>query len=150
MSQQLHTPIQGSPTQNDILLGRGGNNNKHPGNKQLRLKAMNHVQEYMVCSKTDKTHVVNELVTWVRNLKPPGRFLQKNADDDDTDKWYEIDDKTARLKVAQVYRDTVARVRGTKGHVTSDSHLRSIGVALLRTCVAINLVQAPFIPFVRT
>ena len=119
----FHKLIQDSPENNDILLGRGGNNNKHPGNEQLRLKAMNHVQEYMASSRTEKTHMVNELVTWVRNLKPPGRFLQKNLDDNN--KWYEMDDKIARLKASQVYRDTVAIIRGTKGRVTSDSHRRS-------------------------
>lgn len=67
--------------------------------------------------------MVNKLVTWVRNLEPPGRFLQKNPDDGH--KWYEIDDKTARLKASQVYRDTVAKVRRTKGRTTSDSHLKS-------------------------
>ena len=42
------------PHENDILLGRGGNNNKHIGNEQLRLFAMERVQKYILSTKKIK------------------------------------------------------------------------------------------------
>jgi hypothetical protein len=69
------------PHENDILLGRGGNNNKHIGNEQLRLFAMEGVQKYSLSTKKIKSIMVLDLVSMVRNLNPPGRFLQKNPAD---------------------------------------------------------------------
>lgn len=42
------------PTSNDVLLGRGGNNFKHEGNKQLQNFALLRVREYGAATKSVK------------------------------------------------------------------------------------------------
>ena len=44
----------------------------------------------------------------VRNLDPPGRFLEKNPEDG---LWYDIGDKKASEKTAQALRDRAATFR---------------------------------------
>jgi hypothetical protein len=41
-------------TENDVLLGRGGNNHSHCGNEQLRRIAHDYVGEYIVARKKQK------------------------------------------------------------------------------------------------
>ena len=44
-----------NPGDNDVLLGRGGNNNKHVGNQKLREIALSYAQEYSKCTKMGKS-----------------------------------------------------------------------------------------------
>jgi hypothetical protein len=91
------------PYDNDILLGRGGKNNKHIGNAKFRLMALDRVEMYKKCSKTEKTGMVNELVAAVRNLDPPGRFLRRVS----SGLWFDAGTKFAKEKASQVFRDAL-------------------------------------------
>jgi len=105
------------PRDSDVLYGRGGTTNKHPGNKCFRrivenlkdeyLSAETHHDKYMICMK-----VVNE----IRYSNPPGRFLMQ---DTSTKKWYDVGDKIARLKVGQALREYSKKqkfIRKNKSH----------------------------------
>ena len=68
------------PNENDILLGRGGNNNKHVGNAQLRRLVQMHCGAYKKSNKKAKSAIAWELVKYIQNLSPPGRFLRKDPE----------------------------------------------------------------------
>jgi hypothetical protein len=93
------------PNNNDILLGRGGNNNKHVGNIQLRSLAHTHRTAYAEASKKSKSAIARELVNYIRGLTPPGRFLRKNTA---ADNWDLADEVVSKEKVSQALRDAVA------------------------------------------
>lgn len=93
------------PNENDILLGRGGNNNKHVGNAQLRRLVQMHCGAYKKSNKKAKSAIAWELVKYIQNLSPPGRFLRK---DPETNEWQIVDDKIAKEKMNQSLRDAVS------------------------------------------
>ena len=62
-----------TPHQNDILLGRGGNNNRWIGNEMLRNLAWERCEEYRTASKKRKAEMSREIVAQVRQMDPPGR-----------------------------------------------------------------------------
>jgi hypothetical protein len=62
-----------APSENDVLMGRGGNNNKWRGNEKLRKFAAKRCREYQYASKKGKSQISKELVEAIRRLDPPGR-----------------------------------------------------------------------------
>jgi hypothetical protein len=91
---------------NDILLGRGGHNNKYIGNERLRQMVAEQVQCYAMSTKLKKSKMVRAIVRHIRSFDPPGRFLRIS----DTDATYEdAGDKFASEKVSQVFRDAMAK-----------------------------------------
>ena len=74
-------------------MGRGGKNNQHVGNEQLREIARERCRVYQVASKKGKSVISRDLVRIVRALDPPGRFLKK---DSKTNKWEDVGDDIAR------------------------------------------------------
>lgn len=58
---------------NDVLMGRGGKNNRHVGNEKLRDLARGQVEQYKASTKKFKSAISRELVKQVRNADPPGR-----------------------------------------------------------------------------
>ncbi len=95
-----------SPHNNDVLLGRGGNNNKHVGNAQLRSLARSRVAKYSRASKKDKSKISREMVSIVRELNPPGRFLKRHQF---SEEWEDVGDDVAREKASQALRDAVSQ-----------------------------------------
>jgi len=94
---------------NDVLCGRGGLTNHHPGNVFFR-KMVRHRQEaYLRASKRDKASVARHIVDTIRKLSPPGRFLKKGPDK--TDMWTEIGDRKAREKTSQALRENAPELR---------------------------------------
>eukprot|EP00980_Cylindrotheca_fusiformis_P006092 scaffold1311_cov99-Cylindrotheca_fusiformis.AAC.9 len=91
------------PTEVDILLGRGGKSNHHPGNKRYREEIKNFQASYMkLTNKDEKTDLSRYVVDYVHDYK--GRFLAM----DKTvrpNRWYEIPDVMARRKVSQALRE---------------------------------------------
>lgn len=63
------------PTENDVLLGRGGRNNQWSGNENLRTMARQLSAAYKSAPKRNKPAIAWLLVTKVRSLKPPGRYV---------------------------------------------------------------------------
>ncbi|KAL7545895.1 hypothetical protein ACHAWF_009252 [Thalassiosira exigua] len=67
------------PGPNDVVLGRGGGTNSHPGNVRFRKLVAAHKLRYLAAGKTDKPRVAHDVVTEWRRMVPPGRFLAKDA-----------------------------------------------------------------------
>eukprot|EP00977_Amphora_coffeiformis_P018106 scaffold6164_cov163-Amphora_coffeaeformis.AAC.17 len=99
------------PTENDVLLGRGGRSNFHPGNKRFRELADSSAERYgNTCSKGEAYEISEELVEKV-HMKLKGKFLKL---DTLTNRWYEVDRHEARRKCAQKLREGVSSLKKCK------------------------------------
>ncbi|KAL7521276.1 hypothetical protein ACHAWX_005954 [Stephanocyclus meneghinianus] len=89
------------PTDLDILRGRGGLTNRHPGNMKFRDEARKLRSEYRHCdtSRQEKFALSQRLVKIVKEYG--GRFLEKGDDK----LWHEMSIKAARKKASQVLRE---------------------------------------------
>ena len=89
-------------TDNDVLLGRGGLSNRHPGNIVYRQHILEHQREYKLLRTDAKTEMSLEVVAWVK--KRGGRFLKRD-EDAPGQPYYIATDVTARQKVSQALRE---------------------------------------------
>jgi hypothetical protein len=96
-------------SQNDVLCGRGGLTNHHPGNVFFRRLVRIKQESYLLASKREKAGVAKEIVELVRSLDPPGRFLKK--DQRNSGVWVEIGDRKAREKTSQALREGAPELR---------------------------------------
>ena len=94
---------------NDVLSGRGGGTNVHPGNILFRSLVKAKQADYVRAGRHEKAYIARDIVGIMRKLNPPARFLKK--DPSDPDKWIEIDDKEARQKASQALREGAPKVR---------------------------------------
>ncbi len=96
---------------NDVLSGRGGRINSHPGNIQFRNLVQQHKMTYLSkqTKKLDKVKIANEIVQTIRNMEPSGRFLKQEKGN--ADEWIEIGDDRARKKAGQAMREKAAETR---------------------------------------
>jgi len=88
-------------TERDILCGRGGATNHHPGNKRFRDLVAVHRPDYVAAPKVSKPVVARRLVRAIRMANPPGRFLKKR----NNGLWEDIGDKKAAEKCSQALRE---------------------------------------------
>lgn len=87
------------PTEKDILMGRGGKSNHHPGNLRYRAEIDRLQERYKnTDDKDEKTNISERLVLDVQSYG--GNFLEK-----DDNGWYIIDIIVARRKVSQALRE---------------------------------------------
>lgn len=89
------------PTVHDVLFGRGGMTNGHPGNRRFRDIIALHRPDYIRATKMDKPKVARRIVRAIRQGNPPGRFLRKGDDG----KWYDVGDRNAAEKTSQGLRE---------------------------------------------
>ena len=61
----------------DVLSGRGGYVNAHPGNHHLRTLCHHRKAEWEAGSNATKRRIALEIYGMIRRLDPPGRFLKK-------------------------------------------------------------------------
>jgi len=92
------TPSSTTPTDNDILCGRGKGIRKHPGNEFYNRLLREHCAEYKSAPKGSKVSIVKKILSLVREQK--GRFLEKHKN-----RWVDIGDERATNKTAQAFRD---------------------------------------------
>jgi hypothetical protein len=86
----------------DVIFGRGGRSNHHPGNKMYRVQVAEKQSIYRSCeSKREKT-VIAQLVVDHVNKNQQGRFLEL---DTTCNRWYLVPNNVARTKVGQALRD---------------------------------------------
>lgn len=90
------------PRDEDIIFGRGGRTNHHPGNKRLREIVLKYRQTYNKAKKVDKPKVSKLIVNALRDATPPSRFLRMN---EETTRWEDVGDKRAAEKVSQTLRE---------------------------------------------
>ena len=110
ISQDFLQEIPSYISVNDVLCGRGGLTNHHPGNIFFRSLVRTRQEEYLRASKRDKANVAKEIVDLIRNQEPPGRFLKKVSEKSNT--WAEIGDRKAREKTSQALREGAPELRG--------------------------------------
>eukprot|EP00547_Thalassionema_nitzschioides_P004918 CAMPEP_0194201976 /NCGR_PEP_ID=MMETSP0156-20130528/2120_1 /TAXON_ID=33649 /ORGANISM="Thalassionema nitzschioides, Strain L26-B" /LENGTH=596 /DNA_ID=CAMNT_0038927329 /DNA_START=181 /DNA_END=1971 /DNA_ORIENTATION=- len=95
------------PHDNDVLCGRGGYINSHPGNELFRKLVERRKRVYLAARfKREKRLVANSIVSEIRALD--GHFLAK---DSKTGKWYDIGDEKARDKTSQALRENAPSIR---------------------------------------
>ena len=92
-----------SPSQNDILLGKGGNIFRHSGNNKLREQCRRLAPSYDKSDRKMKAKIIEDLLAKIRMTS---RFLKKVENAKPT-LWIDADYKTAREKVSQTLRDSV-------------------------------------------
>ena len=90
------------PNENDVLSGRGTSINSHPGNKQFRDYVNVQRALYAKTHKNEKHIFAYLLVNTIRNLVPPGRFLEQ---DKETKLWHDTGDQKAWNKTRQALRE---------------------------------------------
>ena len=108
-----------TPTEFDVLCGRGSSYYFHEGNRRFRLLIQDYLERYTLCkSKMDKSGQVLEIVALVRGSG--GHFLRKGNDQ----RWHDIGDKLAREKIGHAFRDAIADQRREKKQKGSKKELR--------------------------
>merc|ERR1719253_234964 len=111
-----------TPHPNDVLCGRGGGSNNHPGNESFR-ELVNEVKvPYVNCPKREKPLIARWIVEAVRNQTPPGRFLSK----DSKGLWNDIGDGKAREKTSQALREGAPIIRDMIGKPSSPNNVASV------------------------
>mmetsp|Transcript_2328 Transcript_2328/g.3380 ORF Transcript_2328/g.3380 Transcript_2328/m.3380 type:complete len:299 (+) Transcript_2328:27-923(+) len=104
-SEQLNPWVKEytEPSDKDVLFGRGGLTNHHPGNVTYRGKVGELCQSYQkLMAKTAKTELAGEIVDWVQQ-EQHGRFLKQ--DPKNNKKWYVVMDGEARRKACTALRE---------------------------------------------
>jgi len=102
---------------NDVLCGRGGATNSHPGNKAFRKLVKEYKGKYLKAKKKEKPEVAEHVVNLVRGLDPPGRFLKKVKA---SEFWIDIGDTRAKEKTSQALREGAPMIRKKKAHHNAD------------------------------
>lgn len=94
---------------NDVLCGRGGSINSHPGNERFRKLVERRKRVYLTARfKREKRLIASSIVSEIHKLKPPGRFLTR---DSKTGQWINIGDEKARDKTSQALRENAPTIR---------------------------------------
>ncbi|KAL7578173.1 hypothetical protein ACA910_012609 [Epithemia clementina (nom. ined.)] len=96
------------PHDHDVLYGRGGGTNHHPGNKRYRKMVEDKKLDYVNSKRLDKPLVALEIIKAWREQEPPGRFLKL---DEKTGMWFDVGDKKAREKTSQALREKAPLIR---------------------------------------
>ena len=96
------------PHENDVMYGRGGGTNHHPGNKRYRKMVEERKVQYVNSKRLDKPLVALEIIREWRGQLPPGRFLKHN---EKTGNWDDVGDKKAREKTSQALREKAPIIR---------------------------------------
>lgn len=90
------------PHRHDVLLGRGGLTNLHPGNNWYRCLVRSNRTLYETSPKHTKLLVAKAIVHHVLRQDPPGRFLEKQKS---TGIWVEASYDNAVKKTSQALRE---------------------------------------------
>ena len=127
----VHVPPRGigpiaEPNENDVLCGRGGRINSHSGNIQFRDMVQARKKEYLAktTKKLEKAHIAAKIVTEIRTMDPPGRFLKE---DSDTGLWFDIGDAKAIKKAGQALREDAPDIRPEIGDDSSGDEKNDSG-----------------------
>lgn len=110
-----HHPHYGRPLitvhDHDVLCGRGVNISQHPGNERFR-SLVNTRQDASYCTTfttSEKQVLAEEIVSHIRSLDPPGRFLKRNGRTQSnrglTGPWEELSHRECIKKACQALRD---------------------------------------------
>jgi len=87
----------------DVLSGRGGGTNRHPGNIYFRQVVHQAQPEYVKSRKKNKSSIARDIVKSIRNRN--GRFLKFHPE---SGVWHDVGDKKATEKTSQALREGLA------------------------------------------
>jgi hypothetical protein len=94
------------PSENDVLCGRGGSINSHPGNERFRILVEKRKRVYLTARfKREKRLIACSIVSEIRALNP---FLSRDAK---SGLWKDIGDEKARDKTSQALRENAPSIR---------------------------------------
>lgn len=94
------------PNESDVLCGRGGNINMHPGNIYFRKLVDSRKPAYITARfKREKRMIAESILNDIKRMK--GRFLTKN----DAGEWVIYPDDKARDKTSQALREDAPKIR---------------------------------------
>lgn len=94
----------------DVLCGRGGETNHHPGNVQYRGLVKKYQRLYLKAKRRDKPKIARLIVDTVRRRS--GRFLKK---DPVGGVWKDVGNNKAREKTSQALREGAPEIREGDG-----------------------------------
>ena len=98
-----------TPSVSDILLGRGGSINNHPGNQVFREWVKARREDYNLApNKVEKMKIARKVMDSVHHAG--GRFLQKDPSTS-AHWWVEVDETRALAKTAQALREGAPQIR---------------------------------------
>ncbi|KAL7525737.1 hypothetical protein ACHAXR_001135, partial [Thalassiosira sp. AJA248-18] len=119
------SPVR-TPHPHDVLSGRGGRINSHPGNVHFRTMVDSYKREYLDprTKKAEKARIAARIVSNVRNSDPPGRFLKEDAH---TGVWIEIGDERAWKKAGQALRESAPEIRAERQAALQMSMMVGVG-----------------------
>jgi hypothetical protein len=101
-SEQVTKEYVDEITDLDVLMGRGGRSNHHPGNHYYLALIARTKPAYENCTqKSEKTRVAQSVVDYIHQERK-GRFVEFEGE---TGRWYVVDNKKARTKAGQALRD---------------------------------------------
>lgn len=95
----------------DVLNGRGVNIAQHPGNERFRSLIKTRQDEHYCSDFTTemKKALASEVITHIKNLDPPGRFLKRDGASQSSrgleGPWEELTEREASKKATQALRD---------------------------------------------
>jgi len=109
-NQPTSSPIGISkPHDHDVLCGRGGDVNIHPGNETFRKVVDTMKREYLTAeSKREKRFISDNVLAEIKKLEPPGRFLARNYR---SGLWYDVGYEKAKDKASQALRENAPLIR---------------------------------------
>lgn len=103
-----------TPHVNDVLFGRGGGINSHPGNKSFRQIVKGEKERYnLACTKAEKAKISHQIVNLIHSKG--GRFLSvnpgKGINPGNDIYWMEVDANKAMAKTSQALREGAPEIR---------------------------------------
>jgi hypothetical protein len=94
----------------DVLCGRGGETNHHPGNVQYRSLVKAFQKLYIESKRRDKPKIAQCIVYTIRSVG--GRFLKRT--DPSVNGWVDVGNTKAREKTSQALREGAPDLRGNE------------------------------------
>ena len=100
------TEVISSVKEDDVLCGRGGETNHHPGNIRYRGLVKKYQLLYLKAKRRDKPKIARLIVDTIRRRY--GRFLKK---DSASNTWRDVGNNKAREKTSQALREGAPELR---------------------------------------
>mmetsp|Transcript_22069 Transcript_22069/g.54594 ORF Transcript_22069/g.54594 Transcript_22069/m.54594 type:complete len:635 (+) Transcript_22069:215-2119(+) len=94
---------------NDVLCGRGGETNHHPGNIRYRSLVKAYQKLYLLAKRRDKPKIAQCIVVSVRGVE--GRFLKRTKNANKVSAWVDVGNVKAREKTSQALREGAPNLR---------------------------------------
>jgi len=94
---------------NDVLCGRGGETNHHPGNIRYRSLVKAYQKLYLLAKRRDKPKIAQCIVVSVRGVN--GRFLKRTKNANKGSAWVDVGNVKAREKTSQALREGAPNLR---------------------------------------